>query len=115
MNLDLADIPREMEEGIYACWVRYDLRATSDEETKPHEARSPTLAAVLHYGPRPVFKDVPACEVHVLDVAPTDVPKTLTVTLVSYIRAIRDFPSVEALKEEIARDIAATRAILGIS
>lgn len=92
INLSLEKIPPELEYGIYAC-------------------RCP-LSAVLHYGPRPVFKDIPSCEVHILDESPEKTPTTLTVEIIHKMREVQDFPSVEDLKKQIQKDIDAARAIL---
>lgn len=44
LNVDLANVPAGLADGIYAC------RATLDGADE-------ALAAVLHLGPRPVFND----------------------------------------------------------
>ena len=85
-----------MNEGIYAC--RAQLHFKDDRTEGPFDA-------VMHFGPRPVFKDTKSCEVHLLDHVIPSPPLSVTVTVLDYIRDVRDFPSVEALKEEIARDI----------
>ena len=99
LNLDLRDVPGDMKEGIYACFVQ--LPATSYR-----------LPAVMHHGPRPVFEDTVSCEVHLLDTELPAPPKSVTVTLVERIRDVMDFASQDALKAEIARDIEKCRAIL---
>lgn len=86
-------VPKELKKGIYACRV---------------DGRN----AVLHYGPRPVFKDTPSCEVHLLDKNLTDTHDFLTVEIIQKLRDVRDFPSVNALKEQIQKDISEARAIL---
>ncbi len=68
--------------------------------------------AVIHAGQRPVFKDTPSLEIHLLDEPPSVVPNSVDIELVAYIREILDFPSVEALQEQIADDIAVARATL---
>jgi riboflavin kinase/FMN adenylyltransferase len=99
INLNLRDVPRELGEGIYACLVHLD------EATKP-------LRAALHYGPRPVFKDTVACEVHLIDTALHSDPESLTVEVIGRIRDVANFPSPSALKEQILRDIEDARAML---
>ena len=97
INLELGDVPPSLEEGIYACVV--DIGGVGRE-------------AAMHFGPRPVFQDTKTCEVHVIDGAPVDVPPELLVEVIACLRDVRDFPSTEALMEQIAQDIADARAIL---
>lgn len=97
LNLDLRDVPSDLRHGIYAC------TAFLDEKKRP---------AVMHYGPRPVFQDTIACEVHVLDIVVPVAPQTLTVSVVKYIREVMDFPHEEGLRKQIRADIEAVRAIL---
>lgn len=100
LNLDLQSIPAGMADGIYAC------RASLDDTGQP-------LSAVLHLGPRPVFDDDRSCEVHLLDDMPPEMTASVTVSDLAYLRAVADFPSKEALIEQIGHDIAEARAILG--
>lgn len=101
LNLDLGDVPTDLKEGIYACKVSLDDK---------------TYNAAMHYGPRPVHKDTPSCEVHILDtmikpLTQTPTP-TLTVTVIAYLRPVLDFPTEAALIAQIADDIAKARGIL---
>lgn len=100
INVTLDDVPHELEEGIYACFVEL-----GDEMYHP---------ASMHYGPRPVFKDTPSCEVHLLDQGIPEVPEIITIHIIEYVRPVRDFPSEAALLEQIASDNAAARAILNV-
>lgn len=97
LNLAIADVPRRLRHGIYACRVRLGKKAA---------------LAAMHYGPRPVFRAGTSCELHVIDSVIRRPPKRVTVEIVRRLRSIRDFPSVEALKRQIARDVAKTREIL---
>lgn len=99
INLDPSSLEAIGREGIYAAWATLD------------GARMP---AVMHAGPRPVFKDTPSVEVHLLCPPPQTIPDTLTVELVSYIREVRDFASIEELQREIGHDVASARATLGL-
>lgn len=90
-------MPLELEEGIYAC------RVHDDGESMP---------AVMHFGPRPVFKDTPSCEVHLLGKAMRDPPELLSIEIVERLREVRDFPSVSSLKQQIAKDIEQAHAVL---
>ncbi len=97
LNLDLADVPSTLAEGIYACAAHIDGR---------------TERAVMHFGPRPVFRDSASCEVHLIDTPVKEAPPHMDVTVVSYLREVRDFPSAAAMYVQIASDVEAARAIL---
>jgi riboflavin kinase/FMN adenylyltransferase len=97
MNLDLKDVPKDLSEGIYACFALSDGKR---------------YKAAMHYGPRPVFKDTPSCEVHLIDEMIKTAPKDVTVIVIERLRDIADFPSKEALMAQIADDIARARGIL---
>jgi riboflavin kinase / FMN adenylyltransferase len=97
MNLDLAAVPQDLQEGIYACYATVEGKRE---------------LAAMHYGPRPVFKDTTSCEVHLLDRIVVHAPETLTVQVIAYLREVRDFPSTDALMAQIHRDIQDARAIL---
>jgi len=97
INLSTDKLPA-MDEGIYAC------TATLDGKTEK---------AVMHYGPRPVFNDPkPSCEVHLLDRLLNGAPASLEVTVIGYLREIRDYPTVDGLRYQIERDIDDARAML---
>lgn len=98
INCDLADVPTELEDGVYACVVAFD------GETAP---------AAMHLGPRPVFRDTRTCEVHLLDRALDVSPKRLDIRVIERLRDVLDFPSPEALRAQITDDIRRVRAILG--
>jgi FAD synthase len=66
----------------------------------------------MHYGPRPVFEDTVACEVHVLDHVIEEPPEEVTVQIVERLREVRDFPSREALMKQIKEDVRLVRKIL---
>ena len=100
VNINLASVPAELEEGIYACFVNIE-----NDEKK--------YLGAMHYGPRPVFKDSRACEIHLIDAVLSTLPAEVTVTVIEHLRAIRNFSSVEELKEQILDDIGICRAILG--
>ncbi|OIO53620.1 hypothetical protein AUJ46_04485 [Candidatus Peregrinibacteria bacterium CG1_02_54_53] len=97
LNLALPNVPRTLRHGIYACRVQWNRRCFS---------------AAMHYGPRPVFRAGNACELHVIDHAIRRAPVHVTVEVVKRLRSIRNFPTVEKLQEQIARDIEQTRTVL---
>jgi riboflavin kinase / FMN adenylyltransferase len=93
------------------------LNLTPPPETLPDGVYAVATSAgrgVAHLGPRPTFDRVERrFEVHLLDGAATtrgDV--AVEVTFVGRIREIRNFGCAEKLSEQIARDIAAARAML---
>lgn len=97
INLSTTALP-DMDEGIYACTASVDGKRED---------------AVMHYGPRPVYDDpVPTCEIHLLDLLLKEPPERLEVTVKGYIRKVQDFPSVDAMRYQIERDIDAARAML---
>lgn len=98
VNLEMADVPHELQEGIYACFAI------------PEDG--PRLPAAMHYGPRPVFKAGVACEVHCIDVLLDALPSTLKVEVIERLRDVENFPSPEELSRKITDDVQRARAIL---
>lgn len=98
INLDPADAPRALPEGIYACSV-----ILLQEE----------LPAALHYGPPIFFSDTTTCEVHVIDRDIERVPDAVIVRVTQFLRPIRNFDSLDDLRAQIQADIAAVRALQG--
>lgn len=97
INLNLDDIPADMHDGIYAAWVFWDGH------------KHP---AALFYGPRPVFDDTRACEAYLIDCTPESVPAVLTVDIRTYLRSVRNFATIDALRSQIAIDVQDARAML---
>jgi riboflavin kinase / FMN adenylyltransferase len=97
INLNLQDVPTELDEGIFAVMA---------------VLQGKRLKAALFYGPRPVFNDTPACEVYLLDTVPDVIPDTLTVEVIAYIRDVRDFDTVADLQKQIAIDVEQARDML---
>lgn len=98
VNLHLDDVPLDLEEGIYAGFAETDGKR---------------FLAAIHYGPRPAFRSGPAFEVHLLDVTLPALPAALDVTIMARIRDVLDFPTPQALSEQIAKDVDETRRLLG--
>jgi riboflavin kinase/FMN adenylyltransferase len=72
--------------------------------------------AVTNVGTRPTFADASfAIETHLLDFRPVPLAQTtpLRVTFLARLRDERQWPSPEALREQIGRDIHAARRYLG--
>jgi riboflavin kinase/FMN adenylyltransferase len=98
LNLALTDVPADFDQGIYACYAII---------------QGQKLRGAMHYGPRPVFQDDTACEIHLLDLSLARTPETVTVHVVEHLRDVADFPSPEALKRQIDEDIRRCKDILG--
>ena len=84
--------------GVYA--VRVRLEAT-------------VLNGVMNIGTRPTFgEDREHCEVHILDFEGDLYDRTIEVEFVERIRDEKRFPSVEALRDQIAKDVHTTYNML---
>lgn len=100
LNINLVDIPADLEEGIYAA------RVTIGEEV---------FGAAVHYGGRPVHGLGRSFEAHLLtEKSGTRNPKSekVTVEIVKRLRDVGDFGSKEELKKQITRDIDEAERIL---
>lgn len=81
--------------GVYAGWAWHGGRA---------------WPAAVHIGPNPTFgEQARKVEVHLIDFAGDLYDQSLQVDFVARLRDVRPFPSVEALQEQLARDIQAAR------
>jgi riboflavin kinase / FMN adenylyltransferase len=93
-----AERPLLVPAGVYAC------RADSGDRGYP---------AVVNVGIRPTFEAQPfAIEAYLLDFAGDLYDRPLCLSFHSRLREERRFPGVEALKEQIARDVALARSRL---
>lgn len=101
LNLDLTSVPPSLKEGIYACLVQF-------------EGHTAYYQAAVHYGPRPVFNDTAAFEIHVLDREIADAPSVVHLEMIAYLREVRDFATKELLIEQIHADVEQARAILAV-
>jgi riboflavin kinase/FMN adenylyltransferase len=91
--------PLLVKTGVYACRVERD---------------GASLEAVANVGVRPTFGDLGlALEVHLLDFTGDLYGERLRVAFTRRLRDERKFPSVEALREQIAADVEAARAAGG--
>lgn len=97
INLELAAAPVGMRHGIYAAKVRVG-----------HEE----YMGAVHFGPRPVFRDSEALEVHIIDEVIGEVPASVDLTIIGFLREVGDFTSVDLLVRSIQNDIATARAML---
>lgn len=83
--------------GVYACTVR---------------VQGDTIPAAVHVGDRPTFGRGRSVEAHLLDFAADLYGRELTLSFVARLRADRKFDGVEALVEQIRRDVEQTRSAL---
>ena len=88
--------------GVYAGRVRIE----GDESSQPYEAAA-------HFGGNPTFGiDEGRIEVHLLDYDGDLYDRRLHLDLVGRLRDARRFEGPEALREQLARDVAAARTLL---
>lgn len=100
---NLHDVPQACpQEGVYAVDA-FLVDETSEKSLGP---------AVAHLGARPSVDRPPSFEVHLLDQNLDLYGKTVGVAFIQRIRGVEKFASVEALKQQIARDIQAARGVL---
>ncbi len=96
--------------GVYACRARLGLATRPDGTTDSGGATSAT--AVCNVGVKPTVEEAGpvGLEVHLLDLPDRDLyGEQVRVEFVSRLRPERRFPSLEALREQIASDVAAAR------
>jgi len=107
-NLDLHHELRPPN-GVYACRVQRVRYA-------PELTVEPAVAAVANIGFRPTLTgerpELPRVEVHLLDFTGDLYGEYLQLEFVAFLREEQRFPGLDALKSQIAKDVAAARAIL---
>ena len=96
LNLDTTKVPQEVAEGVYAIFAFI--------EGEQHDA-------VMHYGPRPVFRDTLSCEIHLIN-EPIEHVEVVTVHVLERLRDVADFPTPDDLRMQIALDIQNAREII---
>jgi riboflavin kinase/FMN adenylyltransferase len=91
------------QSGVYACTVRFLDAGTPPAGSVHH--------AVTNVGRRPTFGDLaqPITEAHLLDFSADVYGRRVEVVFVAQLRAEQRFPSVDALRAQIARDAEAAR------
>ena len=94
------------QSGVYACTVRF-LDAGTPPAGSVHRA-------VTNVGRRPTFGDIdrPITEAHLLDFSADVYGRRVEVAFVEQLRTEQRFPSVDALRAQIARDAEAARSRL---
>lgn len=76
--------------------------------------RSGTYAGALHLGPRPTFQGSPsAIELHLLDFDEDIYGEEVRIDFIEYLRAIEPFTTIDALVDQIRRDVGAARDVIG--
>jgi riboflavin kinase/FMN adenylyltransferase len=100
--------------GVYAGRVQLLDDPPAGTEAAPAGAplaRGARFAAVTNVGRRPTFKpdDPPLAEAHLLDFAGDLYGRRIEVAFESRLREERRFPGPDALREQIARDVAEAR------
>ena len=100
-------------QGVYSVRVWIEELA-ENPENNPCDSQSP-IEGVMNIGCRPtVGGNTPTVEVHLLDWSGDLYGKTLRVNLEQFLRPEQKFPSLEALKAQIAADCQAAREISGV-
>ncbi len=97
INIEVACVPAKLSHGVYAGKVLL---------------QGHLLSAAIHYGPRPAVKAPESFEIHVLDTHIVSPPKKIEIEILQRLRDIKDFPSMDALREAIANDVKRTREIV---
>ena len=76
--------------------------------------RSGCHAGALHLGPRPTFEgSPPTIELHLIDFDRDIYGEEVRVDFIEYLRAIEPFSTVEALVDQIRRDVEQARRVAG--
>lgn len=104
MNIQVAPAQPEfekLEQGIYAVKVR-----------RVAEVAAPWYCGVAHYGPRPAVNASDSFEVHVFDFNEDWYGASVEIEVKDYLRPIENFATIDALRVQIEKDIAAGRKLL---
>jgi riboflavin kinase / FMN adenylyltransferase len=97
LNLDIP-VKFDYGYGVYAGWVTIDGQRRR---------------GAFHYGPIPVFNiELPKLEVHVVDANLDKITGSISFEFTQFLRAIKNFPSVDDLIKAIAADVDKTRTVL---
>ncbi len=109
--------------GVYAVRARLiESAAQTSSSTYVPPVLGPPIAGAANLGLNPTFRDDAHAgsgreplmlEVHLLDESRDLYGRSLRVEFVHRLRDERRFPNVEALKEQIGRDVAGARKLLG--
>lgn len=98
INLDPALLPAGQARGVYASKVRL---------------AGQTHSGALYFGPRVIKQEThDVLEIYLLDFEGDVYGRQVEFSLAHFIRPVQDFPTLEALREQVTRDIAAVRKAL---
>lgn len=91
LNLDPTILPKELREGVYATWILFK------EKTYP---------SALYLGPRLVLGDKKrVLEIYVIGFDQDLYGKTIAFQIKDFIRPVRNFSSLPALKKQLGKDV----------
>lgn len=96
LNLRISSKPKSLRYGIYAVQVK---------------TPAGVFRGVMHYGPRPAVKAPKSCEVHAFGLKRNLYGKRVEISVKKYLRAIKNFPNIQALKKAILKDINMARRV----
>ena len=92
-NLDIKDINENIEYGVYACRVNNEY------------------LGVCNVGNRPTVDNKKTVEVHIIDFDKDIYGETITIELLSKLRDIIKFNSLDEVKNQILKDIEKTKEL----
>lgn len=91
VNLNASLIPKNTKQGVYASWVTHN---------------NVIYKGALYFGPRLVFNEKnTVLEIYIIDFNKEIYNQEISFTLESYIRPPLDFDTLEALKQQLKKDI----------
>ncbi|SDP45541.1 riboflavin kinase / FMN adenylyltransferase [Actinopolyspora xinjiangensis] len=106
-NLSTPEFAAIPADGVYACWFTHRQRGAQEPER--------TLPAAVSVGSNPTFSGTErTVEAFVLDVDRDFYGEYAELDFVSRLRGMVRFDSAEQLVDQMARDVADTRALLGV-
>ena len=117
-------IPQDLKlkHGIYATWIWLPTTTSTPEVDSPKQNSTPEVAfsgkvklkGAMHYGPVPVFgQPDPTLEIFVLDWQDQGQQiKQITFSPGPRLRAIKNFPTSDALAKQISIDVAQVRSTI---
>ncbi|SRR5258706_10497352 len=98
INLDPHILPEDQEKGVYASLVTY---------------KGNTYTGALYLGPRQVFNETKrVLEIFLINFEQEIYGEEISFSLVKKIRGLIELPSVEALKDQMAKDIEKIKVVV---
>ncbi len=99
LNLPLRCVPKTLTDGVYAAMTKTPIGM---------------FPSVVYCGPRFYHPNSRVFEVHCFGLSEDLYKKRVIVELVKYLRPVKNFTTVEALKKQIAQDIKMAKKVLKI-